>query len=261
MGIDQSEFTDPGGGGHINFYMSDDASSPNPPIQGAGASIDPDTPGQDALFATTGGPGNGPVINNYDMTILECEGYPQTQTQAQEAALAAYAAAGGRIFASDFQYAWLWDNPALQGAANWNGDHSGDGYTATASVDLPPANPTGTAFQTWLIDNGFLSGPGGTLTIYPAFPNTTGVIGPTQEWLHALYDGVDTPVHFTFNTPLPGSGTTKQCGRVTFSDWHAQSGIYSGGTVFPAVCPAGTMTPQEAILEFMLFDLSACVQT
>jgi hypothetical protein len=261
IGIDQSEFTDPGGGGYINFYMSNDPSAPSPPVQGAGARIDSNTPGQDALFVTTGGPSNGPVINNYDMTILECEGYPETQSSTQEAALAAYAAAGGRIFASDFQYAWLWDNPALEGSADWNGDHSGGGYSATASVDQPPMNPTGVAFQTWLIDNSFLSAAGGTLAIYPAFPNTTTVIAPTQQWLHAPYNGVDTPVHFTFNTPIStDAGAASQCGRVTFSDWHAQSGILSGGSTFPSVCPGGALTPQEAVLEFMLFDLSACVQ-
>ncbi len=64
IGIDQSEFTNPGGGGYFNFYMSNDPSAPNRPTQGAGARIDANTPGQDALFATTGGPSNGPVIDN-----------------------------------------------------------------------------------------------------------------------------------------------------------------------------------------------------
>ena len=71
MGISQSEFTDPGGGGYINFYLATG--------YGPGASIDTATPSQPSLFATTGGPMNGPVINNYDMTIFECEGYEAQQ--------------------------------------------------------------------------------------------------------------------------------------------------------------------------------------
>ncbi len=115
IGVDQSEFTDPGGSGYIQFFTATDPSSPFPPGNyygfpptGAGAVISGSTPSQDSLFATTGGPGNGPLINNYDMTILECEGYPETQVQSQLTALATYAGAGGRVFASDFQYAWLY---------------------------------------------------------------------------------------------------------------------------------------------------------
>jgi hypothetical protein len=100
--------------------------------------------------------------------------------------------------------------------------------------------------------------------LVPVFHNTESVIAPTQEWLHSSVvsdAGTATaPIHFTFNTPI-GAGAVNQCGRVTFSDWHAEgNSLRSGGTVFPAACPTGPLTPQEAILEFMLFDLSACVQ-
>ena len=33
----------------------------------------------------------------------------------------------------------------------------------------------------------------------------------------------------------------------------------AGGKLFPAECAAGPMTPQEKLLEFMLFDLTSCV--
>ena len=75
-----------------------------------------------------------------------------------------------------------------------------------------------------------------------------------------------------------GSPSAQECGRAVFSDWHADvlgfagnypscpyilpttAPYYSHGLKFPAECDSNPMTAQEAILEFMLFDLSACVQ-
>lgn len=243
MGIAQSEFTDPGGGGYINLFKATSA---------AGEVIDSATPAQAALFATTGGPGGtAPLIDNYDMTILECEGQQTTETTSDQAAIGAYTAAGGRVFASDFAYSWLWENPAFAGVADWNGDHSGGGYTATAMIDQPPTNPDGVQFQQWLEAAGVPGASANAITIYPAFPNTTAVLAPTEQWLHSA----TAPVQFTFDTPV---GATSQCGRVTFSDWHAQQ-LYAAGATFPGICPAGALTPQQAILEFMLFDLGTCL--
>ena len=61
---------------------------------------------------------------------------------------------------------------------------------------------------------------------------------------------------FTFDTPV---GSSPQCGRVLFNDFHVESeqadyGL--GGYTFPAECPAGTMTPAEALFEYSLFDLT-----
>jgi hypothetical protein len=259
IGIADSEFTDPGGGGYINFYTANDPNNVAPGLAGAGARISASTPPQDALFATTGGPNNGPVINNYDMAILECEAYAEPQSQVQEAALAAYTASGGRVFASDFQYAWLYDNPALQGAASWGINQNPNGAAQIGVIDQPPANPIGSSFQAWLQFVGVSTTGSGTVTLNPVFHNTNGVVAPTEQWLHWTSGGSNVPVQFTFNTPL-GAAPANQCGRVTYSDWHAQNGIYSSGTTFPGVCPSDALTPQEAVLEFLLFNLSACVQ-
>jgi hypothetical protein len=280
MGISQSEFTDPGGGGYINFFTADDPTNPAPGEAGPGAVISNSTPTQDALFAATGSGDGGaePLINNYDVVILECEGYQETESAAQQTALANYLAAGGRVFGSDYIYDWFFQNPALQGAANWTGGNNCGSPTAvTGSIDPPPTNPIGTAFQEWLELTG-VSDSSGNMPINTAFANVPSVIAPTQEWLYtntSEYDpyvgeecetgtNVDVPtpipIQFTFNTPL-GAAAANQCGRVTFNDWHAFSGVLSAGTTFPGACGAGTASsPQEEILEFMLFDLSACVQ-
>src|SRR5262249_13317778 len=50
----------------------------------------------------------------------------------------------------------------------------------------------------------------------------------------------------------------QQCGRVLFDDFHVEDAQTSGLT-FPAECSTGPMTPQEKVLEFMIFDLGSCV--
>ena len=174
IGIDyDSEFSDPGGAGHIQFYTANDPNSPAPGLAGRGAVIDSSTPGQDALFpAPTGGPAGAPQINNYDMVILECEGYPEPESAHDQSRVAAYAAAGGRVFASDYEYSWLYQNPALSASANWDVNQNGGGSSVTGVIDQPPSNPAGTAFQDWLQDVGVSSVNSERVSIDPAFHNT-----------------------------------------------------------------------------------------
>jgi hypothetical protein len=256
MGVADSEFTDPGNGGHINFYLANASQAPAPLSQGAGARIDATTPVQAALFAADGGT---PAIDQYDMVILECEGYPQAEAAADLTALLAYANAGGRVFASDFAYAWLNQNGSFAQALQWDVDQThGDPLSEVGLLDLV-SNPKGMAFEQWLVNVGVSApGSGSVGTIYPTFHNSNGVVPPSQRWLY-WGTGEGTPMHSTFNTPV-GAPSAQQCGRVVYSDWHADEGVYAHGTTFPSGCDSGPMSAQEVILEFMLFDLTACVQ-
>ncbi len=322
MGVQDTEFTNPSGAGHIQFYLAAQPNAPASPfapfgpptcpgnIYGSGAQIDSTTPAQSVLFGTSGGT---PTINQYDMVILACEGYEENE-QVDWANLGAYTSAGGRVFMTDFAYDWMaatktpvatcknsnqcgaggtceiqqgattgyctspnnvTQNPAYANVATWQTEQNPGGAAQTGHIDLV-SNPKGAAFQKWLEVVGVSTPGSGTVSLSPVFHNSDSVTAPTQQW---LYWGTSTPIHFTFNTPV-GAASANQCGRAVWSDWHADnlgfSGnwsscptvsplpsaapYYSHGMTFPAECDNNPMTPQEAILEFMLFDLSACVQ-
>jgi hypothetical protein len=304
MGVADSEFVNPGGAGHIQFYTAAEPALPANPFQvepakcppnpyGSGAVISGATPTQASLFAATGGPGGTPELNNYDVAILACEGYEVNNT-ANWASLGAYAGAGGRVLASDFGYDWLAEtnntceagpctgteitqNPAFPNVATWatfGSTDAVDGTTETATVDLV-SNPKGPDFQSWLQDISIVAAGADTVSLNPVFQATNAIVAPTQQWLHW---GTATPIQFTFNTPV-GAAATAQCGRVNFMDWHADELSYqpvanypqcpytwtggapyfSHGMTFPTECDSGPMTAQEAVLEFMLFDVASCV--
>lgn len=262
MGVDDREFTNPGEGGRINFFTGDESGRPDdsqsmrPGRYGQGARIDEHTPSQSALFASSGGV---PLINQYDIVILECEGYPQPQKPSELAALRDYANAGGRVFVSDYAYTWLYQNDDFAQVAKWHVDQRGSGSSVSSVAVEITTNPKGPAFAEWLEVIG-LSTPGSYQLpgLGPVFQNTDGVVPPTQPWL--AWISIDRWVlHFTFNTPV-GAVAGRQCGRVVFSDWHAEYNAYSRGKTFPDECPTADITTAQSILEFMLFDLSSCVE-
>ncbi len=90
------------------------------------------------------------------------------------------------------------------------------------------------------------------------------MIAPTQSWLtlNQTFAGVVNPVmQFVFDTPiLPAGQTGNQCGRVLFNEYHVEnppSGSVPSGTIFPNECNLNAaMTPQEKLLEYMLFELT-----
>ena len=70
-------------------------------------------------------------------------------------------------------------------------------------------------------------------------------------------------MQMTFNAPV-GASAANQCGRVMFNDYHVVELNDISGLVYPTECPsynnsAYAMSPQEEMLEYALFDLSAFV--
>jgi hypothetical protein len=260
VGISDSEFTDPTGSGRINLYLGSGAS---------GAEIDLATPTQASLME------NALTLNSYDVLMLPCQGTPIgnylynsgsvsiSNPSGAPSALGTeelanfinFANSGGRVYSSHYSYAWMFQNPPFNGVVNWDVDQAPlpDGL---ATVDTTFSG--GQTLATWLQNVG-ASTTMGQIEINTLKHDFNGVIAPTQSWL-TLDDPADgNPVmQMVFDTPIETPGTTvNQCGRVLFNEYHVENGASSPLQSFPQECSSSTtMTPQEKLLEYMLFELT-----
>jgi hypothetical protein len=267
MGVDQSEFAIPSSGTRIQMY------------EGNGASAAGTTPAETALM------GNGGSYMNYDQILFPCWGGEVIKPAAELANLVTYANAGGHFFATHYSYTWLFNNSPFNTTANWNVNYNSFG-SKVATVQIPPVNPAGTVFTEWLSLVGVLASPvpnPATLTIDNPRHDVDSVNAPSVDWM----SGTDAKggatshanmlFHYTFDTPVAvgDAGAAQYCGHVIFSDFHVSSAngaSYGPGTVFPAECLINEntsaactaaapcpLTPQEKVLEYMIWDLGQCV--
>lgn len=228
IGVDDAEFTPPSGSGRIHVY------------KGNGASLAQPTPPMTDLWATLGN------VKNYDIVALPCSSYPSDAAGKQN--MFDYANVGGRVFITDLSYPTISTGPApWPTTANWTVSGS---YSNPALIDT--SFPKGDALAKWLQAIGATTNPG-QLNLTGTFVRFSAVNPPSQRWVYSA----QSPQTYSFNTPV-GTDPKDQCGRVVYSSFHVASG--AGGTVFPAECTLGPLTPQEKVLEFMLFDLASCVQ-
>ncbi len=63
-------------------------------------------------------------------------------------------------------------------------------------------------------------------------------------------------LHYTFDTPV---AQPTQCGHAIFSDFHVNNQTSTNAAIFPDECDFAALTPQERILEYMIWDLQSCV--
>jgi hypothetical protein len=251
MGIDQSEFQQPGTGtARIDYYVD------------TGMEFGSGTPVPKSQLVSSLS-----TLMNYDVVLLPCGGRPATSALGNYPSddqyadnVAAYANGGGRVFATHYGLTWLAmpsgtsgvgaglvasaTNPATNsanpfiGVANWKID--AQSYT-TAIGDIDTTFTKGAAFSTWMVDvggattagDGGVDGGGdgggdagpGQIPLSLARQDMTRVNAPATEWIH--HDTAPgEPFYFSFDTPLTagtgdaGAGT---CGRVGFADFHVSS--------------------------------------
>jgi len=244
MGISQSEFTDPTGSGRINIFGGGGAG-------GTGVVIDSGTPSQASLM------GNASTLDQYDVLMLPCEGSAYLKPAQELANLVNFANAGGRVYSSHFSYSWMYQNPPFNTVAKWLGQ----------TIDLPDGIATvntgftaGQTLSTWLQEVGATTTPG-QMSISTLRQDQSGVNAPTQSWMALNDAGAGNPVmQFVFDTPIaPAGQVINQCGRVLYNEYHVEnaSGTGTGTGNFPSECTlSGAMTPQEKLLEYMLFELT-----
>jgi MBG domain/Bacterial Ig-like domain (group 3)/Putative Ig domain len=276
IGVASTEFTDDSVtsgssfGGRIHLY------------KGNGAEISATTPSYTTLQTQA-------KLNSYDMVMFPCEGGGATGASATTIPyLINYSSLGGRVFATHNSDAWL---DTTDTGTNGYYFYKSSGSTpmtwgsATQTVTPDPGYAQintsfsdGSTLASWLYENGYSYGASGDNTgtqneveISTLRFNVNTVNAPGQAWLtfpsqasqtyNTAYNGGSPIMQFSFNTPW-GASAANQFGRVLYNEYHVENVSESGNPIFPAECPTlsgASQVPQEKMLEFAIFDLSAAV--
>jgi hypothetical protein len=287
IGIDDSEFTTDAKDGRVNMFVGcvDD----NGDAFGANQFVDGTPfPSTNELFDS----GN---LSRYDVVIFSCEGHKcdsiQTLTPngGNVQKLVDFANKGGRVYLDHDHYNWLnhagdFAGDKIETAVEFSSSPNDVQSPLNAKINNDPSFPKGEAFAQWLVAVG-ASQTEGTLQIYDAKTSVESMDpNRAQPWIYGspqlpdqscapmcpgpdFYLTIGTPVFTTDGEPPPAS--YEPCGRVVFTDLHVSKA--DGGQTadvseqdkpFPTGCvdPPPPMTAQEKALEFMIFDLTSCVQ-
>lgn len=264
IGVSDSEFTLPSGTGRIHLYRANGAhaSCTNPNNDGSCSSSNRRNEPLSNLFSNS-------RIDGYDVAIFGCEGSANEHGDNYDTAIRNWANTGGRVFASHYSYVYLHDNGNFANTATWGGPWSDNGPVTTGIIDT--SFPKGQAFNTWLghVSAHHQTYGNGYIEIKDPRDYVRSVASSSERFVYTDDDrrisGTkinqrDAIQQYSFNTPV-GASANNICGRVLYSAFHVADASGNGSRVFPAHCSNEPLTPQEKVLMFMLFDLSACVST
>ncbi len=260
-GIADSEFTLDTGTGRVNLYTGGVGAT-----GGAGQGSASFAAGGTFPFASsTALWGNPTKLLTYDILMMSCEGsqYPDSKLPYINN-IKRYADSGGRMFNGHLHFYWLRNGPApWPGTANYIGPGTKPASPIGGTVNT--AFPKGAALSAWLQTVGATTAPG-QLQLYGAQYSVAAVTPPTTSWI-TLNQTPAAVEYLSFNTPVEAVPDA-QCGRVVETDIHVKEVISSQNgkdtsdstKPFPTGCQSTVMSPQEKALEFLFFDLAACVQ-
>jgi hypothetical protein len=158
--------------------------------------------------------------------------------------------------------------------ANWVGDgfYGPAPNQRYANVEVGPFKvdttfPKGQAFLKWLQYVGATTSD--TLELIEVLSDVTTVNKGAQRWIYTPPNG-GTPEfdrYISFGTPVGGvpsppdagpDAGPSYCGKAVFSDLHVAQ--KESRDTLPTTCNGTPWAAQEKALEFLFFDLSACVQ-
>ena len=235
VGIDPSEFTSGTGSGMVHVFAG----------QAASYTVSGETSAYNFWDDLA-------EMEKHDIIINECECSPYPRGQGYQN-LETYLNAGGRFFGSHYHINFFTGNttsgtdtvPAdMKAAVKWAPSFATSCGSGPYSIDT--SFPKGKAMADWLF-NLYPNIPYGTFTPTSSciVPDMLGTVsGISQQW---IYDKTSSaPAYVSFNTPTANQPQNR-CGRAVAADLH----VGSSGT---------TLEQQEAALEFMFFDLAACVE-
>ncbi len=261
IGIDASEFSRPRGGGRLDVYQGVNApggavsgSAPNLTDGGAGNCTGAGCP----LWSTKSD------LEYYDLVLLacECDEYMATKPPSAMTALHDWLNEGGKVFATHFHYTWFKNGPSdFQGMATWLGWSAG---TGSGTYTLNTSFPKGITYRDWLNNVG--AATGSSIALTEVASSVSSVSSNATRWIDDDSTSPPDAKYLSFLTPIGGvsdagpeggrDGPPQYCGKAVFTDLHTSR--RPSGDV-PGACTAGPLTAQQKALEFLFFDLSACV--
>jgi len=275
VGVDVSEFTRPSDSGRVHVYQGC-LENCGPVLSSAAPHNGPAPDKRTSLLATQA------EIDKHAMLVLPCEGgrrngnVSQYPNDAEVQRVKTFADNGGRIFATHLSDLYLYHEGdgggTIQdlyggtatyktGADNmFNNSGTGVGSVEATVNTVPPRAQT---FYDWLVAVGGLNGNGRVQFVEGRRRSLAALPPLGQTWLpnynstpFTFYNYVH---HVTFDTPV---GSPNPEGRVVYLSSHVAPVAYrrqNTGT-FPGECNlTNALTPSEKALEYMLFDVSACV--
>ncbi len=266
IGIAKSEFTAPSGGGAVHLYANEKPGGVGAP---GGVSVS-------ELLTSL------PKMLQYNIIFLNCSDDDTSRGLLASAAvkknLTDYVARGGRMYVTDWSYDFVQQPPEFAPFICYNdgkpctdttphGFHQATqlGRVATETkfnADVDQTTPEGRALAAWLtkLQTPVLGGqvriedPVSSFVLIEQLAQDPGR-HPATTWLSADLAKKRRPVSVSFDYP-PGPNA---CGRVLYSSYHTRE--HGDHTVqFPAYCPTSAMLAQEHVLEYLIFELGACVQ-
>lgn len=273
MGIDDAEFAPTTG--RIRLYAGKGTGGGNP--QNPTIKFDPAVNGGAAFPDSRAFWNDITQMNAYDIVVYSCEGQaydgtpnngPDDKTAHGIPNTADFLNRGGKVFASHWHRGFFSLDPKLSTIATWDDLDNPTPDPSTGTID--DGFPKGAAFRDWLVKVG-ASPTADVLSIGNPRQNSYKVVAPGTEWAYiktsksASSHEDHVPEFTTVDTPV-GAADTALCGKAAFSDLHVSSGVggdHAGsGDTWPTICasPVGDLSAQEKALEFLFFDLSACVQ-
>ncbi len=212
------------------------------------------------LYAGDGGSGPsgiGPASNlwsnstelaKFDIALFGSECAEHPETKATPLALRDWVNAGGKLLATHHQAVWFRDLiPEWKSTAAWGSASS----TAPAIVDV--SFPQGKRLGDWLDGQGLTSS---ALALTGVDPGVGAVSLPTLGWVRPTSGNATHVV--SFGAPV-GTKWDAQCGRVAYAGMDVGNPADVVDATFPTGCSA-TLTPQERVLAFLFFQLTACNQ-
>jgi hypothetical protein len=271
IGLDPREYSAPHAGGRLDVYQGLPSGNGGAPGLSSGTSGDCTSDNPDCVWNSKAN------LEAYDVLLLACESDTfdpaesiakvTNKTAGSRTALHDWLDEGGKVFATHFHYTWFKNGPAdFQGVADWLGA-SGGGETGLYSIDTD--FPKGIVLSQWLGTVGALSQNQIGLT---QVGDSVGQVSPaTQRWISNPEPDVQSgqpndTKYLSFLTPVggipakttsdAGEANAQYCGKAVFTDLHAGG---SPAGAIPGACAGPPLSAQLKALEFLFFDLSACV--